>query len=273
MRILLLGGTSDARAFVKKAYERGLFDTQEHSVIYSVAGLVRQPDVPCEVISGGFTQFGGLASYIQSSGIDAIFDMTHPYAIKMSLTALNVSKQAKIPYWRFAREPWLEQADDKWLKASSWSEAVNHCANFGRILLTVGQLTQEELDELSAHFDEDQDKKLVLRTAAPPRVTLPESIQWIKAIGPFDFAAEKALLAAYKIDCLVSKNSGGKATQAKLEAARELSLPVVMIERPVMPIQIETCEQFSSIEACLAHIQKLRAGSSSSQKPGNTHAI
>lgn len=252
MKILLLGGTADARVFTKRAYEKGMFSAQSHSMIYSVAGLVRQPDVPCEVISGGFTQFGGLDAYIEAEGIDAVLDMTHPYAAQMSSTAIDVCDSLALPYWRFSREAWLAQKGDHWISVSSWSEAVTECTKFKRILLTVGQLSQEGMTRLSDVLATRDESKLIYRTAALSRVPLPDGAEWIKAIGPFDLESERALLEENRVDCLVTKNSGGDATQAKLVAARELGIYVVMLTRPNMsPAKY----LFSDLDDCLRHVE------------------
>ncbi|KZZ32554.1 hypothetical protein A3755_09540, partial [Oleiphilus sp. HI0085] len=251
MKILLLGGTADARVFTKRAYEKGLFNTNDHSLIYSVAGLVRQPDVPCEVISGGFTQFGGLKAYIRSEGIGAVLDMTHPYAAKMSSTAIDVCNSLALPYWRFSREPWVAQKGDNWISVSSWADAVTECAKFKRILLTVGQLSQDDMTRLSDVLATQDESKLIYRTAAPSRASLSGSVEWIKAIGPFDLESERALLQVNRIDCLVTKNSGGDATQAKLVAAREFGVQVVMLTRPnISPVK----HLFSDLDDCLHHV-------------------
>ncbi len=100
------------------------------------------------------------------------------------------------------------------------------------VLLTAGQIEQEWLDRLCALINPDQQQWL--RTAVPPKVTLPASMQWIKAIGPFAYDDEYQLMQQHKIDIILSKNSGGDATIAKLEAARALAIPVVMLERPAL---------------------------------------
>ncbi|PID42396.1 MAG: cobalt-precorrin-6A reductase [Gammaproteobacteria bacterium] len=276
MNILLLGGTSDARAFVRLAWSRGLFDGQQHSLIYSVAGLVRAPDVPCQVISGGFSQFGGLAAWLESAGIHLVFDMTHPYAKKMSLTAMRVCQATGVAYWRFVRQPWVAEPGDHWVQVSSWPGVVDHCAGFTRVLLTVGQLAEDEIAQLSEVVLVKNGGQIIVRTAAPLRARLPESsqcqnnnranIKWIKAIGPFDLGSERKLLDTCRVDCLVSKNSGGDATRAKLIAAREAGIPVIMLERPVLP-PVETV--FHSLEKCLDQLSLLL---SQADTPGQDRA-
>ncbi|PIE43371.1 MAG: cobalt-precorrin-6A reductase [Gammaproteobacteria bacterium] len=251
MNILLLGGTNEARVFARRAYRQALFDHQQHTLVYSVAGLVRQPDVPCLVISGGFTQYGGLAAYIASAGIHAVLDMTHPYAVKISLTAMQVCQAMALPYWRFLRDPWIAEPDDHWLPVSSWAEVVDKSVDFTRILLTVGQLDQDKLTRLTDVISTKKSGKLLLRTATPLSIALPENMIWIQATGPFDVESERRLLKTNAIDCLVTKNSGGDATRAKLTAARELGVAVIMQNRPVLP-PVDPC--FNSIDQCLVYL-------------------
>lgn len=226
--LLVLGGTADGRRLAEFFYQ------QQIPLLYSVAGLVRVPRVACEVVSGGFSQFGGLPAFIQQRGVRAILDVTHPYAQRMTTAAVNAAAALGLPYWRFHREPWQPQAGDQWQCFSSWEALVPALADFQRILLTCGQLSQPQLDLLDA-TELEQTRQYWLRTAVQPKVVLPQSIQWIKAIGPFAFEDEQQLFQAHRIDVLVSKNSGGDATSAKLAVARAEGIPVLMLNRPTLP--------------------------------------
>ena len=228
MNILILGGTSDARKVVKALDERGLLPRIQ--ITYSVAGLVRIPELPCRVISGGFTQFGGLEAYLKNHNIDLLLDVTHPFAEKMSTTAVHAASRVRIPCWRFHRQAWQQQPNDKWHSFANWSDLLEQCAAYTSIFLTAGQLQPSVMDKLVPMAQAGQHQ--VLRTAAPSQVELPESMQWVKAIGPFKHEDELALLKQHKVDLLISKNSGGKATEAKLSAARALGIDVFMLERP-----------------------------------------
>ncbi|UZE97483.1 precorrin-6A reductase [Alkalimarinus alittae] len=240
MSLLLLGGTADGRRLAKKLHQQGV------SLIYSVAGLVRQPDVPCEVISGGFSQFGGLVEYIKQHAIVAILDVTHPYAAKMSATAVDASKTCCIPCWRFHRPAWEKQAGDLWQEFISWETLLPALKDKKTVFLTAGQLEQQAIDALTANEQQRQ----LLRTAVEPKVTLSDSMHWIKAIGPFNLTDELALMKTHNVDALVSKNSGGESTVAKIQAARALGVPVYMLERPTLPKADEiftdsaSCERF-----------------------------
>ena len=224
MCLLILGGTADGRRLADFFYQQGL------SVIYSVAGLVRKPKLSCKVISGGFTQFGGLQVFIKKNGVTAIIDVTHPYAQIMSTTAVETAKACGIPCWRFHRPAWKAQRGDQWRCFRQWPNLAAKLVTYRRVLLTCGQLNQKEFALLRAYANQKQ----WLRTAVKPRIDLPISAQWIKAMGPFNVDDEIQLMQSREIDVLVSKNSGGDATSAKLQAARELAIPVFMLERPTL---------------------------------------
>lgn len=254
MKVLLLGGTADARKILRELDALGLLQVSDQhpdgiQMIYSIAGLVRTPDVPCEVISGGFSQYGGLRHYLEENGIDAILDATHPFAQTMSNTAVRVAKECQIPCIRFHRPAWEAQATDQWQSFDDWQALIPELAGKQSVLLTAGQLDQTTLDQLVDQANAQQPRQtLILRTAAKPRVSLPDSIIWLKALGPFKETDELALMQEHKIDALVSKNSGGAATQAKLFAARTLGVQVLMLQRPEFD---PADKQFSRISDCI----------------------
>jgi len=243
MKLLLLGGTADARRLAKR------LQRDDIEIIYSVAGLVRMPDVDCDVISGGFSQFGGLQAYIEQQNIDAVLDATHPYAETMTATAWAVTQQLDLPYWRFHRAPWQTQVGDNWQMFTGWPQMLAALEEFKSVFLTAGQIDETAVTTFAKYAEQGQ--KQLLRTAVQPKQQLPDSMSWIKAIGPFDLENELALMQEHQVDVLVSKNSGGKATEAKLAAARSLGIPVMMLARTVLPNGIITFEQ---INVCSEHI-------------------
>ena len=252
MNLLLLGGTADGRHVANALHQKGV------ELIYSVAGLVRVPKVACPVISGGFSQYGGLKDFIEQQKIDAILDVTHPFALTMSSTAVDVAAELGIPCWRFHRPAWQQQEGDDWRLFSDWPELLSALADYQHLFVTAGQLSQSLMDQLTRAGRADEPRTLLYRTAAPPKAQLSQTVQWLKAIGPFDLASERALMLAHNIDALVSKNSGGKATEAKLHAARDLAIPVFMIERPLLP---EADCQFSELTACVEAVVEFYSSS------------
>lgn len=264
MKLLLLGGTADARKVTRKLDELGLLQTENSDenglqLIYSIAGLVRTPQVRCAVISGGFSQYGGLQTYIENNGIDAVLDVTHPFAEKMSNTAVAAARQCNIPCWRFHRPVWVKQAGDRWRLFTGWPELVPALAGKRSVLLTAGQLDQPLVDQLVAQAQagpagsEKTKQQLILRTAAQPRASLPDSVIWIKALGPFKQADELELMKQYQVDAVVSKNSGGEATEAKLAAARTLGIEVLMLQRPEFDA---ADKQFSTVNECVDWLEQ-----------------
>jgi precorrin-6A/cobalt-precorrin-6A reductase len=190
---------------------------------------VRVSDVGCQIVSGGFSQFGGLSHYIKQQQVTAILDATHPYAATMSNKALTAAMTSEIPYWRFNRPQWIQGAKQSWQVFNSRSEMFKALAEKKSVFITAGQLDQDEIDLLAAN----QGQKQLLRTAVVPKCLLPSSMLWVKAIGPFSYADELALIKKYAIDALVSKNSGGSSTVQKLNVARDLEIDVYMLNRPI----------------------------------------
>lgn len=238
-KLLLLGGTADARRMADELHQAGI------RVIYSLAGLVRVPKVDCELVVGGFTQFGGLAKYVIEQNVAAILDVTHPYAQTMSTKAVIAAREVGIPCWRFHRPAWQKVAGDQWGYYEDDEDLLQQLACFKHPLLSAGQVSESILHRIVQlpHVE-----RVVWRTAVAPKFDLPNKVHWIKAIGPFALEDEHQLLVDQQIDVIVSKNSGGSATYSKLETARVLSIPVLLHARPVLP---EAEQEFSDTNDCL----------------------
>lgn len=243
MNILILGGTADGRKLTTLLHEQ----QPNLNLIYSVAGLVRKPQVPATVISGGFSQFGGMPAYCKQQHIDAIIDVTHPYAINIGASARQTAHDLQLGHWRFLRPAWHPQEEDDWQHFSQRQELIQALTSYERVLLTLGQVSNAELQQLS------QVKQIYLRTAVQPNFALPANVHWIKAIGPFDLEHELALLKDKHIQVMASKNSGGDATNAKLLACRELSIPIYMLDRPSQ-CQDEACHQSADMNEILSQV-------------------
>ncbi len=244
MTLLLLGGTSEAKQLANSLHKLNI------KLIYSIAGLVRTPKLECEVVIGGFSQFGGLDSFIKENSISAILDVTHPYAQNMSHHAVLSANNMKIPYWRFHRAPWKIEAGDDWHMFKNWQTLLLAIKDKKSVFFSAGQLPDNTTDVLNQYAKDGQ--KQLLRTAVNSTVALPGNMKWIKGIGPFDQQSEMDLLLKNEVDCLVSKNSGGTSTQQKIIAARELGVPVYMLQRPVLNFcdkefnELKACEEFVS---------------------------
>ena len=218
-RVLLLGGTGDALAIA-----RGL----PAGHVYSLAGLGRVPDdLACSVRVGGFGGIEGLVAWLHDERIALVVDATHPYAAQMSRHARAACTIARVPLWAVRRPAWQPQAGDDWREAADWTGIVGRIATFRRPLFTLGREPLAHLDEIPA----SQHWTIRCLEAHPGNARA----KIIDARGPFDVAGERALFDAAGIDVVISKNSGGRATEAKLTVARERGLPVVMLGRPALP--------------------------------------
>lgn len=248
MKVLLLGGTADARRFCDRLI------TQNVDVIYSIAGLVRTPDLDCEILVGGFTQFGGLTQYVKENGIELILDVTHPYAQKMSDQAVVTAKETEVPVWRFHRPAWVATDKDDWQFYRNFDELAELLKVYSFPLLSAGQFN---LDELAHLHTSDRLVKLVWRTAVSPKFDYEKltKLHWVKAIGPFLYQDEKILIQTQDIDVIVSKNSGGSSTSAKLQVAQDLGLKVLILERPKL---LEPNRVFDSLIECADAIMQNR---------------
>ncbi|WP_181309305.1 cobalt-precorrin-6A reductase [Paraburkholderia sp. BL18I3N2] len=218
-RILLLGGTGDALRIARRL-------GPEH--VYSLAGLGKVPDdLACTVRVGGFGGSEGMARYIVGEGIDLVIDATHPYAAQISANAAQASRAARVPYWALHRPAWQPQAGDDWRMVGDWHELADALAPFRKPLFALGREPLAHLDEIPPH------QFWVVRCLEAHEDTARARI--LAARGPFTLEGERALFALQAFDVVVSKNSGGQATEAKLEVARERGLPVVMLRRPELP--------------------------------------
>lgn len=232
-RILLLGGTGDALRIARQLAP---------SHVYSLAGLGRVPTgLACAVRVGGFGGAAGLASYLAGERIGLVVDATHPYAARISANASEACASARVPYWAVRRAPWQRQPGDDWRGVRDWDEIVGTLAPFARPLFTLGREPLAHLDEVPA--TQHWTIRCLDAHAGHARARV------IDARGPFTLDGERELFARERIDIVVSKNSGGAATEAKLAVARERGLPVVMLERPVLP---RAAREFDGPDALIA---------------------
>jgi precorrin-6A/cobalt-precorrin-6A reductase len=225
VRILILAGTSEARALAAACADRG-----DLEVISSLAGRTRAPQAPPgEVRVGGFGGAAGLERFLKARAIDRVVDASHPFASQIGRHAHAACAAAGVPRLRLLRPPWRRQRGDRWHEVADLAEAAARLPGLGaRALLTVGQ------KDLAA-FVRLQGVSLLIRTIEPPTGPLPAPAEWLQGRGPFTLESELELLRAHRIEVLVVKASGGEATYAKLAAARRLGLPVLMVRRPPPP--------------------------------------
>lgn len=247
-RVLLLGGTGEARKLALRLHQAGI------ELIYSIAGIVRQPDLPCEVVSGGFSQFAqadkndepvvatcgrvqisqeqadqslnGMIRFIAQRRISLVLDLTHPYAGTVSDTAVKAARTCGIPSWRYQRSSWQPQEGDHWSHWSDWNDLITQLMPFKRPFMALGRSALNQIDQIPAG------QHWILRTTPTDFILNQKNLTLIQDTGPYNGEREKALLKQQHIDVIVCKNSGSDATAGKLVAARALGIPVLMQQRP-----------------------------------------
>jgi precorrin-6A/cobalt-precorrin-6A reductase len=223
MRVLILGGTTEASDLAHR-----LADDRRFEMTLSLAGRTLSPRMqPVRTRIGGFGGADGLVAWLGQEKIHAVVDATHPYADQISSNAVAACTRLAIPLASIVRPAWQPQSGDRWFTVASAEAAADALGREPRrVFLSVGRI------ELAVFARSPHHHYLARMIDPPDDVALPPDIRLIFDRGPFDRRAETALLRQEKIDVLVSKNSGGAATYAKIEATRELGIPVVMIARP-----------------------------------------
>jgi len=244
MRVLILGGTREARDLAAILVgEPGL------AVVTSLAGRVRDPALPAgETVIGGFGGVAGLRAFLRDRAVDAVVDATHPFAATMSAHAVAACLgpggtrpgdarpggpgEHQVPLLRLVRPGWAARPGDDWHRVAdldaAGARARELCPPGGAVFVTTGR-------RQLAPFAVDPDRRYLIRAVDPPTGTLPARHTLLLDRGPYTVDGETRLLRDHDIRVVVTKDSGGDLTAAKLDAARTLGLPVVVIDRPAPP--------------------------------------
>ncbi|MXQ13905.1 cobalt-precorrin-6A reductase [Microvirga makkahensis] len=244
MRILVLGGTTEASALAARLAGRSEFNP-----VLSMAGRTSDPrPLPIPTRIGGFGGVKGLARYLRDERTEAVVDATHPFAGIMSRNAAEACAQTGVPLLALRRPPWIRQAGDRWIGVPNTEAAVTALGEEPRrVFLTVGRL------ELPPFAAAPQHTYLV-RTIEPVGDALPvPNLRAIRDRGPFDESAERRLMECERVEVVVTKNSGGTATYPKIAAARALGLPVILVARPAKPAGVE---EVTSAEEALDWLER-----------------
>lgn len=223
MRILILAGTGEARELAAVLVAGGI------DVTSSLAGRVSQPRLPAGPVRvGGFGGADGLAEYLRDEGITRVVDATHPFAATISANAARAASQADVPLLVLRRPSW--EQDPSWDTVPDIHAAAAAVRAWpgGAVFLTTGRR------DLGAFAVDDRHQFLV-RTVDPPDGPVPPRMTLILDRGPYTVEGETRLMRDHGIGLLVTKDSGGPMTEAKLRAARDLGVRVVMVERPPLP--------------------------------------
>ncbi len=225
MRVLLLGGTTEASLLARRLAEDRV------DAVFSYAGRTGTPVAqPLPTRIGGFGGPDGLARYLAEERITHVVDATHPFAAQMSRNAVAACTAAGVPLCAFERAPWRAGPGDDWRHVADLAGAVAVLPErLLRVFLAIGR---QNLDAFAAK----PQHHYLLRLVDPPEGSLPlPDTSVVIARGPFDEASDRELLARHRIDLIIAKNAGGAGARAKLDAARTLGLPVVLIDRPTLP--------------------------------------
>lgn len=223
--LLVLGGTTEASKLARALADRGV------QAMFSYAGRVDSPrpqPIPHRV--GGFGGVEGLAAYLSDHSITHVIDATHPFAAQMSNNAVVACEEAGVDLCALERGPWRNKPGDSWKNVTDMAGALAALPDSPRrIFLAIGRQHVAEFAAKPQHH-------YLLRLVDAPEGDLPvPNASVVLARGPFDLAGDRALLQEHKIDLIVAKNSGGVGARAKLDAARELGIPVILIDRPHIP--------------------------------------
>lgn len=221
MKILILGGTHEARLLAARLVEAG------HDVISSLAGRTSDPILPAgDLRVGKFGGIPGLVAYLKAARIDRLVDATHPYAGLISINAVAASQQSGVPLIRLMRAPWPRPDGAAWVDVQDMAEAAAALPSGATVLLTTGHAGLGIIGRRpDCHF--------LVRLIEPPDMPLPAHAELLIDRPPYDLEGETMLMRRHGVTHLVSKNSGGSQTVAKLAAAQALGVCVIMIARPV----------------------------------------
>jgi precorrin-6A/cobalt-precorrin-6A reductase len=229
-RVLVLGGTAEARELAD-----ALADAPDVVVTTSLAGRTRDPRLPAgDVRTGGFGGVEGLAAAL--ADVDLLVDATHPFATRMTEHAAAAAARTGTPLVVLRRPGWVEGPDDDWRRVPTTGAAAAAVVGYGRVFLAIGRQGVGEFLDVDAWF--------LVRAIEAPDV-LPARSELVLARGPFALDDERELLRRHDIDVVVAKDSGG-ATEAKLVAAREVGIPVVLIDRPPLPAGVTVVDHLGA---------------------------
>ncbi|WP_417671703.1 cobalt-precorrin-6A reductase [Roseibium sp.] len=239
LKILLLAGTQEAR-LLPNLLQKHMPDVQ---VIASFAGAVSQlPDLGVPTRVGGFGGPEGLADYCRSEEIDFLVDATHPFAAQISRNACHAARLVALPLFRLTRAPWAETDGDGWHRVGDLDAAASCLPAGSKPFIAVGR---KEIKR----FCHRSDLEAVVRMIERPTCSLPAGWSLQLSRPSKTSREEEAFFRTHGITHVVSKNSGGEASYAKIAAARALSLPVIMIDRPDLPQAIEFHDPSALCEA------------------------
>jgi precorrin-6A/cobalt-precorrin-6A reductase len=239
-KVLLLGGTAEARRLAEALTADGV------DVVSSLAGRTADPVLPPgEVRIGAFGGAEGLADWLRAHPVRAVVDATHPFAAAMTAHAAEAAAATGTPVLRLQRPGWREQPGDDWRWVDSLEAAAEAVAGFAHVFLTTGRTGLGAFAGLT--------QEVLVRSVDPPEPPLPSRTTVILERGPFTVDDELTLMREHAVDVVVTKDSGSSLTEAKLTAARQLGLRVVVVRRPPLPAGMPVVETVEETLAWLRH--------------------
>ncbi len=244
MKLLLLAGTSEARRLAAD-----LANEPQVEVIASLAGVTREPlDLPVPMRSGGFGGREAFTDYLRDQKFDAVIDATHPFAAKISKRCHEVASKMGLPHVQIMRPEWQPQTGDLWTFIADEAAAAAHIPSGAVVFLATGRQTLHRFANMTG-------RKLICRQIDKTEGDFPfEGGEYLIGRPPFSVEEEVDLFSRRKVDWLVVKNAGGLLSQSKLVAARQLQLPVLLINRP----PLLNCPQVQTAKAALEWVRALQ---------------
>ena len=248
IRLLVLAGTREARYVVSELSRDRRFD-----LIASLAGATPSPlPLAAPVHSGGFGGAEGLAQFCRERSIDAIIDVTHPFARHISRNAAAASLAIEIPCLAYNRPPWRPEAGDQWREFDSWRQMVANIPPGTRVFLAGGTASIEVFTTRDNIF-------LCARALNVSGCEDTATTRFLNAMPDADPDTEIALFTQYGIELLCCKNAGGEASAAKIKAARSLGIPVWFLARASAQKDVPNVDFHDSVNSLLQAIFKLGA--------------
>jgi precorrin-6A/cobalt-precorrin-6A reductase len=228
MRVLLLGGTTEARALAEQLHP-------DLDIISSLAGRVPDPALPVGPVRiGGFGGVEGLRTWLLDNDVCAVVDATHPFAATITANAAAACAELDLPYLVLHRPPWDSEGATV-VRSDTEAAEVVAAKGYSRVFLTTGRSGVAAFSHSDAWF-------LIRVVTAPDAVAVPADHELVFSRGPYHYDSERELFHSGGIEVLVTKNSGGALTEAKLDVARDLDVDVIMIERPTLPLGVAVVE-------------------------------
>jgi precorrin-6A/cobalt-precorrin-6A reductase len=234
MTLLLLAGTAEARQLGWGLVALGT------RAVASLAGATRHPEpLPLPTRTGGFGGQAGFETYLETAGITAVLDATHPFATVITQRTAKVCANRAIPYLKLLRPAWEPEPGDLWTEIAAEADAARHITPGATVFLATGRQSLPDFANLEGC-------RVLCRQIDPPTAPFPfAGGEFIISRPPFSVQRERELFATLAVDWLVVKNAGGTESRTKLTAARELGIPVLMLRRPPPPPAhcVQTVEQ------------------------------